>query len=165
MKKVFLALTLLLVSLVGNAQVNHLKFAGIPIDGTQESFETQLINKKGFRKVMWKGQPFLEGSFLNETVMVQTALGPRTGKVAFVTIHPKKEHSGQSILHEVDRWKGIIQGTHSINLNVQGNYYKGEMNSPSLGRGRIGLDCVQSDPANDLYVVRIVFVDSENIGK
>lgn len=76
MKKVVLALTLLLVSLVGNAQVNHLKFAGIPIDGTQESFETQLINKKGFRKVMWKGQPFLEGFFLNETVMVQTALGP-----------------------------------------------------------------------------------------
>lgn len=165
MKKVILALTLLLVSLVGNAQVNHLKFLGIPIDGTQQNFETKLVNK-GFQSVMWKGERYLEGSFLGQKIRLQTAIGPRTGKVAIVGMLTHQEYSGGMVLAESERWKSRLSQSYNTSFyEIQnGNAYKAETNNTN-GRGNLAIDILQSDPSKDLYVVRITLIDSENIGK
>ena len=163
MKKVVFALSLLLVSLVGNAQgVKHMNFNGIPIDGTQQNFETKLLNN-GFKKAVWKGYTFLEGSFLNEPVRIQTEIGPRTGKIAIVACLAQKECNGQTILNEVERWKTKICSSFNTHFYESRNMYKADVQSP--GRGVVSVDYLQSDPTQELYVVRIAICDLENVGK
>lgn len=77
--KIIIALLLGLFSISGMAQgVKHFDFLGIPIDGTQQSFESKLASK-GFRKTVWKGDTYYAGMFLKEAVRLQTSIIPRTG--------------------------------------------------------------------------------------
>lgn len=162
MKKFFIALTLLMISLGANAQVKHFKFNGIPIDGTIDSFQTRLV-RQGFQAVVWKNDVYLEGTYLGEPIRLQTAVGPRTGKVAIVAFLTKKEFTGQTVLGEVERWKTILKRAYNATFYESGKMYKADVLSSE--RGRLAVDILQSDPNKDLYVVRVMICDLENVGK
>lgn len=71
MKKLFLIAVLILVSIVSvNAQEQHMKFMGIPIEGTVSDFSSKIVSK-GF-ELKWSGNGcnVYKGSFLNEDVTV-----------------------------------------------------------------------------------------------
>jgi len=60
MKKFLFALILIALPLVGNAQ-EHMKFMGIPIDGSASQFEQKLVTQKGMTKIrehMYNGRYF-----------------------------------------------------------------------------------------------------------
>ena len=162
MKKVILALTLLMISLGTNAQVKHLNFNGIPIDGTIDNFQSRLV-RQGFKAAVWKRDVYLEGTYMGEPVRVQTSIGPRTGKVAIVAFLTQKEYNGQTVLSEVEKWKTRLKRAYNTSFFESRGMYKADVRSP--GRGTLGVDILQSDPTNDLYVVRVMFCDLENVGK
>lgn len=162
--KIILALLLGLFTISGMAQgVKHFNFLGIPIDGTQKTFESKLASK-GFRKTVWKGDTYYAGMFLKEAVRLQTSVGPRTGKTAIVAMITQKESDGQSILSEVERWKSKISQTYHVKFYEKANSYNADVYS-SGARGGIAISFLQSDPTKELYVVYIVFADLENLGK
>lgn len=162
MKKAIFSFILFFVALAGNAQVKHMSFYGIPIDGTVDDFQMKLV-RKGFEAAVWKNNVYLEGTYMGEPIRLQNAIGPRTGKVAIVAFLSKKECNGQTILSEVERWKTKLKGALRANFYESRGMYKAEVQSP--GRGTIGIDYLQSDPTKDLYVVRVMFADLTNLGK
>ena len=162
MKKVILSFILFIVALAGNAQVKHMSFYGIPIDGTVDDFQMKLV-RKGFEAAVWKNDVYLEGTYMGEPIRLQNAIGPRTGKVAIVAFLSKKECNGQTILSEVERWKTKICSSFNTHFYESRNMYKADVQSP--GRGVVSVDYLQSDPTQELYVVRIAICDLENVGK
>lgn len=72
--KLMATLLLMLLATVAQAQVNHLKFMGIPLDGTIDEFQTKLM-EKGFKKSFSDFAPaigtrVLKGAFSGESVDV-----------------------------------------------------------------------------------------------
>lgn len=72
--KLMATLLLMLLATVAQAQVNHLKFMGIPLDGTIDEFQTKLM-EKGFKTSFSDFAPaigtrVLKGAFSGESVDV-----------------------------------------------------------------------------------------------
>lgn len=79
MKKIILSFAIILASVVSFGQeTEHLKFMGIPIDGTLTEF-TQKLVQKGFVKS--KNEQILTGKFAQEDVDVLIGLTPKSEKV------------------------------------------------------------------------------------
>ncbi len=97
MKHLLLTLTLTLLTLTVAAQTDHLKFNGIPIDGTLQTFTTAL-RQKGFTYLGTEdGTAFLKGTFTGRQVDVAVFTSKATGKVYRVGV----------VYDGMDKWEYI----------------------------------------------------------
>lgn len=70
MKKLSFLLIALLMAIMANAQTEHLKFMGIPIDGTLDEFSNKLKNKGFIEGNLHPGARFFSGIFSGEEATV-----------------------------------------------------------------------------------------------
>jgi len=91
-----LVLTVLLSIFVGicNAQTNHMKFKGIPMEGTLQSF-TNKLKTKGFTSVgIQDGVSLMKGEFAGYKSCTIAAIADKSGMICKVTV----------IFPDMDKW-------------------------------------------------------------
>ena len=86
MKRILTLFSFLLVVLCMQAQVEHLKFMGIPIDGKIKDFQSELI-KKGYSQISsLSSTRWYEGSFAGEKVWLTVEFDEKTNIVHSVGV-------------------------------------------------------------------------------
>lgn len=97
MKHLLLTLTLAILTLTVAAQTDHLKFNGIPIDGTLQTFSSALC-KKGFTYLGAEdGSAVFSGTFTGRQVSIAVLTSQATGKVFRVGV----------VYDGMDKWEYI----------------------------------------------------------
>lgn len=96
MKRLFSMMLLFAVAMVGYAQSNHMKFKGVPMEGTLQSFTNQL-KAKGFTPIgIEDGVSLLTGEFAGYKDCTIGAVADKSGMICKVSvIFPSMEKWGE----------------------------------------------------------------------
>ena len=97
----YLLLTLMLTLAVGlcNAQTEHMKFKGIPMEGTLQTFTAKLKAKGYTPKGLRDGVSMLTGDFAGYKSCIIGAVADNSGMVCKVSV----------IFPDMDKWKDLEQ--------------------------------------------------------
>lgn len=86
MKRLFSMMLLFAVAMVGYAQSNHMKFKGVPMEGTLQSFTNQL-KAKGFTPIgIEDGVSLLTGEFAGYKDCTIGAVADKSGMICKVSV-------------------------------------------------------------------------------
>ena len=127
MKKVLLMLLGCLFALAIQAQSEHLKFMGIPLDGKINDFQLQLL-KKGctldkllMKYINPKGSRFYEGSFAGNSAKIVVFFNEKTKKVyrakAIISAY-----SEEQIKQKYSEMKSMLMDKYDIQYRFQQKY-------------------------------------------
>lgn len=180
LKDLFTTLLIISISFLANAQEPHLKFMGIPINGTITQFQSKLI-KKGLRvskysKSLDKGIRAYEGHFSGRKAMIATYYNPSTKGVFSVRVlfDENSFNSNESAFDVYDYYKELITTKYSevsqedtedkASDDSRRHYaiYVFQDASMKSILGTIRLQVVESDDYYNTYFVTIDYIDSLN---
>ena len=108
MKKILLALALMMGAICVNAQ-EHLKFKGVPIDGTLESFTRQL-EAKGYTREAYGGDvQVMKGDFAGKSNCMIYIASVKTRDLTYlVLVNFKKQTSWNSLRGDYMQLKNML---------------------------------------------------------
>jgi len=128
MKKFLFALILIALPLTGNAQ-EHMKFMGIPIDGTPAQFGQKLVTQKGMKEVV--AEKVYSGKFFAQDCII--SLYAPHNCLCSVNVYFPESSSWSNILTLYDALKRHLTAKYDIpskveeyfdNKNVNDDYSK-----------------------------------------
>ncbi len=120
MKKSILLFVFCLLSVISQAQAEHLKFAGIPITGTIEQFQQQLLTK-GFKQntinkfeideldgtLAPEGKRIYQGKFVNQKAKIKVFFDTKTKQVFKVQVYFTKLDKNSAQI-KLEYFKGLL---------------------------------------------------------
>lgn len=178
MKKIGLLLMVCLMSLTIQAQVEHLRFMGIPIDGKISAFENQL-KRKGFipdprfrtlPKEYFSTARIYKGAFANEDDVTLVVKFDKNTKLVWSVNVIIDCYSQNRMLEKYDKYESMYREKYkdSIFNDAQTERKTGiSIGVPSLEQGIYGLIVLAKDvePGTEKYSVTIEYIDRYNLEK
>ena len=163
MTRIILLLAAVLMSGILRAQ--HIKFMGIPIEGTMEEFAAKLEERKGFKKITRNG---LRGTFAgyNCNVVLNTTgtSSRKSDNVANVTVRFNEYEIGSmDIFHNLSKWLSVKYGAYD---ECQDYYIKDSSGDYKISINRVWCNeygtIVLNDGGKGGKCIELIYIDREN---
>lgn len=170
MKKTITIIAMMLMAFVAQAQTEHMKFMGIPLDGSIEQFTTKLLNKGMTKDIAHskasEGMRVFNGTFFDRSATIVVWYDKRTLTV-YSALAQLEFSSGEEADEFISNIKRSITNKYFLNVDYWNDWEEDEkfgrpfyyMYLYSETRERIGNICIWYDKFN---VVSVNYYDYSN---
>lgn len=169
MKRIFSFFVMLVLTLGAMAQTQHMKFMGIPLNGTISAFHQKLVAKGckpdvEFNKTSPVGCRVFDGTFFGEKACIYVYYNAKT-KVVYRAKACIRQSSEDMIIQEYNEVKSALEEKYPNAYMIKSEEYGYDSVNFFTDHGLIGLYVCKLDDYPTMYTLSIDYIDDVNFKK